>query len=208
MSGAALWANRKREGEGSAGDKGGASQLSWGPSILAPELGRTKLKAETLWRLLSFIPSFCYGAAGGVSIVSGVALWRCEKSLAKFGISITNCLQHSWKVYLQYFAEMVRIQGGGGGEFGGRQGSKDMRDRDTAEGRDRGKPRTVANMRERDRTLRWLFLGLFFTHSDSFSHKLELDPVPRFNFWIFEYICIPPETSRVHQELWELMHHM
>ena len=49
---------------------------------------------------------------------------------------------------------MVRIQGGGGGEFVGRQGSKDMRDRDTAEGRDRGKPRTVANMRERDRTLR------------------------------------------------------
>ena len=162
MSGAALWANRKREGEGSASDTGGASQLSWGPSILAPELGRTKLKAETLWRLLSFIPSFCYGAAGGVSIVSGVALWRCEKSLAKFGISITNCLQHSWKVYLQYFAEMVRIQGGGGGEFGGRQGSKDMRDRDTAEGRDRGKPRTVANMRERDRTLRWLFFGIVF----------------------------------------------
>ena len=88
--------------------------------------------------------------------MSGVALWRCEKSLAKFGISLTNCLQHSLEVYSQYFAGMVRIQGGSGGEFVGRQGSKDMRDRDTAEGRDRdrGKPRTVANMRERDRTLR------------------------------------------------------
>ena len=182
MSGAALWANRKKEGEGSASDTGGASQLSWAPSILAPEL-----KVKTLWGLLSFIPSFCYGAAGGVSIVSGVALWRCEKSLAKFGISITNCLQHSWKVYLQYFAEMVRIQGGGGGEFGGRQGSKDMRDRDTAEGRDRGKPRTVANMRERDRTLRWLFLGMFFTHSDSFSQigTWSSSQIQLLNIWIY-----------------------
>ena len=52
---------------------------------------------------------------------------------------------------------MVRIQersGGGVGEFGGRQGSKDMRE--SADTRDREKPRTVANMRERDRTLRYM----------------------------------------------------
>ena len=54
---------------------------------------------------------------------------------------------------------MVRIQervGGGVGEFGGRQGSKDMRDSTAADTRDREKPRTVANMRERDRTLRYM----------------------------------------------------
>ena len=69
---------------------------------------------------------------------------------------LKNYFQYCQQVGLQHFAGMVRIQGGGGGEFGGRQGSKDMRDRDTAEvrDRDRGKPRTVANMRERDRTLR------------------------------------------------------
>ena len=52
---------------------------------------------------------------------------------------------------------MVRIQersNGGVGEFGGRQGSKDMRE--SADTRDREKPRTVANMRERDRTLRYM----------------------------------------------------
>ena len=47
---------------------------------------------------------------------------------------------------------MVKIQEGGVGEFGGRQGSKDMRG--GADTRDKEKPRTVANMRERDRTLR------------------------------------------------------
>ena len=57
---------------------------------------------------------------------------------------------------------MVRIEEGG--EFGGRHSSssKDMRDR-AADSRDREKPRTVANMRERDRTLRWQIL--LFSHS-------------------------------------------
>ena len=49
---------------------------------------------------------------------------------------------------------MVRIEEGeSGGVFRGRLGSKDMRD--GVDTRDREKPRTVANMRERDRTLRW-----------------------------------------------------
>ena len=59
---------------------------------------------------------------------------------------------------------MVRIKEGlsGGGVFRGRRSSKDMRD--GADTRDREKPRTVANMRERDRTLRWGIILFISVH--------------------------------------------
>ena len=62
------------------------------------------------------------------------------------------------------FVGMVRIEEGlsGGGVFRGRRSSKDMRD--GADTRDREKPRTVANMRERDRTLRWGIILFISVH--------------------------------------------
>ena len=78
---------------------------------------------------------------------------------------------------------MVRIEEGlsGGGVFRGRRSSKDMRD--GADTRDREKPRTVANMRERDRTLRWkIILFILVTLYHLFIQTLKVNPAFKFKF--------------------------
>ena len=110
---------------------------------------------------------------------------------------------------------MVRIQegsGGGRGEFGGRRSSKDMR-RDSADTRDREKPRTVANMRERDRTLRW---EIIFSHilSPPFfyfgNQKLILLADPTFEYLnTFAFIRSPCDVFiGKFERFQELMHHL
>ena len=76
---------------------------------------------------------------------------------------------------------MVRIEEGESGVFRGRLGSKDMRD--GADTRDREKPRTVANMRERDRTLRWkIILFILVTLYHLFLLTLKVNPAFKFKF--------------------------
>ena len=80
---------------------------------------------------------------------------------------------------------MVRIEEGESGVFRGRLGSKDMRD--AADTRDREKPRTVANMRERDRTLRWkiilfILVTLYLYPYHLFILTLKVNPAFKFKF--------------------------